>query len=134
MQKNIKATNIELTAAISDYIEKRFSAFDKFVGKNQAAASYAAEVGKTTKHHRSGHVFRAEVSLRLPGESFYAFAERDDLYAAIDEVRDEILRQLKSHKDKSATLMKRGALQFKNFIRGIGDIRRRFKWPRKKFK
>lgn len=119
MRKNIKATNIELTSAIEDYIEKRFKVFDKFITGPVSNAFCEVEVGKTTHHHKSGNVFRAEVNLHVPGNDFYAFSERDDLYAAIDEVKDEILRKLKSSKEKRTTLIRRGALKVKNLLKGL---------------
>jgi ribosomal subunit interface protein len=127
MIQNVKATNIELTPAISDYLDKKFSAFDKFV-KEEGSATCQVEVGKTTKHHKSGDVFRAEVNLRISGENYYAVCEKDDLYAAIDEVKDEILYQITSRKDKNETLMKKSALRVKNLLKGIGDWRN---WRRK---
>jgi putative sigma-54 modulation protein len=120
MKKNVKATNIELTPAIDDYLDRRFSAFDRFI-KEDSAATCLVEVGKTTKHHKSGDVFRAEVNLTISGKNFYAFSEKDDLYAAIDEVKDEIVYQLSSYKDKTMTLMRKGALKVKNMVRGLGD-------------
>jgi putative sigma-54 modulation protein len=127
MNKNIKATNIEITPAISDYIDKRFSAFDRFIQGEVESALCEVEVGKTTRHHKSGDYFRAEVNLRFSGRNFYAVSEKDDLYAAIDEVKDEIVQQITTHKDKSQTLYRRGALQVKNILKGLGDFRNKFK-------
>lgn len=121
MNKNIKATNIEITPAISDYLDKRISAFDRFIPTDDTSAMCQIEVGKTTKHHKSGDFFKAEVNLRVSGKNFYAVSEKEDLYAAIDEVKDEIVYQMTSEKDKSMTLMRKGALKFKNMIRGLGD-------------
>lgn len=121
MNKNIKATNIEITPAISDYLEKRLSAFDRFIPADDTSAMCQVEVGKTTKHHKSGDFFKAEVNLRVSGKNFYAVSEKEDLYAAIDEVKDEIVYQMTSEKDKSMTLMRKGALRFKNIIKGLGD-------------
>ncbi len=126
MKNNIKATNIEITPAIRDYLEKRFSAFDKFVYDKSGGARYDVEVGKLSMHHKSGDVFRAEVNLHVSGQSLYAFSERDDLYSAIDEVKDEIIRQIKSRKEKSTTLYRRGATKIKNILKGL-DFRGRFK-------
>jgi putative sigma-54 modulation protein len=118
MQKNIKTVGIEITPAIASYIEKKFSAFDRFV-HDASSASCDIEVGKTTKHHRSGDVFRAEVNLIIAGEQYFAVSEKEDLYAAIDEVRDEIIREITSRKNKSQTMMRRGALRVKNMLKGL---------------
>ncbi len=119
MQKNIKATNMVITPAIADYIEKKFSAFDRFVGNQVDSARCDVEVGVITKHHKSGDIFKAEVNLHLSGKNLYAVSEKEDLYAAIDEVRDEIVRSLTSHKDKTIALMRRGALKMKNILKGL---------------
>lgn len=124
MQKNIKGTSMEITPAIADYIEKKFSAFDRFVTDDGALCE--VEVGKTTHHHRGGDFFKAEVNLRSGGNNFYAVAEKDDLYASIDEVKDDIVRQIKGAKDRSHTLYRRGALAMKNILKGL-DVRKRFK-------
>lgn len=121
MNKNIKATNIEITPAISEYLEKRFSIFDRFIPADDTSVMCQIEVGKTTKHHKSGDFFKAEVNLRVSGKNFYAVSEKEDLYAAIDEVKDEIVYQMTSEKDRSMTLMRKSALKFKNMIKGFGD-------------
>jgi ribosome hibernation promoting factor len=118
MHKNIKAVGIEITPAIADYVEKKFSSFDRFV-KGASSASCDIEVGKTTQHHRSGDVFRAEVNLVVAGEQYFAASEKEDLYAAIDEVRDEIIREITSRKNKSQTMMRRGSLRIKNMLKGL---------------
>jgi len=127
MKYSTKATGIELTPAISDYCDKRFSAFDRFVSSlSPDAVKCEVEVGKTTQHHKSGDVFRAEVNLHIEGKNFYAVSEKDDLYAAIDEVKDEIVRQITADKDKTMTVMKKGALRIKEMLKGL-DFRDRFR-------
>lgn len=128
MTKNIKGTGIELTPAISEYIEKRFQTFERFApGGDTSSMHLEVEVGKTTHHHKSGDFFKAEVNLKIAGKNFYAVTEKDDLYAAIDEVKDEIVYQITSDKDKTITLYRRGALKVKNLMKGMGDYRKRWK-------
>ncbi len=126
MQKNIKATNFELTPAISDYIEKRFAVFDRFIPVDIDGAKCDVEVAKTTRHHKQGDVFKAEVHLVFSGKNFYGTAEKNDLYSAIDVVRDEIVRSLSTSKDKNMSLMRKGALAMKNVLKGI-DVRGKFR-------
>lgn len=125
MKSKIQATNIELTEAIANYVDKKFSAFDKFVDPSDESAICDIEVGKTTDHHRSGDIFRAEVNLHIAGKDLYAAAKKDDLYAAIDEVKDEMVRLLKSHKGKEITLARRGAAKIKSMLRGVGRFGRK---------
>jgi putative sigma-54 modulation protein len=117
MNLNIKSTNISLTPAIKDYFEKKLMALDKFIDFNRDNILIQAELGKTTKHHRSGDVFRAEINLRVAGHNYRAVSEKDDLYAAIDEVKDEIIREVKTGKARRVSLVRRGAQKFKNILR-----------------
>lgn len=119
MRINIKATNLELTAAISDYTKKRVSSLEKFINKNDESAMASVEVGKSTKHHQSGDIFRAEINLHIAGKDLRAVAEKDNLYAAIDEAKDEMVREITSHKAKQRTLLRRGGAKIKDFIRGF---------------
>ncbi len=118
MQIKIKATNIELTDAISSYVEEKIRSVEKFaVPHEEEVPLVEVEVGKTTKHHSSGDVFRAEVSMRVRGKYFRAVSEKSDLYSAIDDMKDELIRELNSYKSKERALMRRGASMIKNLLR-----------------
>ena len=121
MKINIKATGITLTPAISDYVEKKLSAIEKYLDKSQQQAVAQVEVGRNTKHHKSGEVFMAEVHLSGVGLDLYAISEQADLYAAIDLVKDEIVRSLTQLKGKRQTLSRRGAQMVKNMMKGLGE-------------
>jgi len=119
MAINIKATNMELTSAISDYVTKRIEAIEKFF-KNEEAIIYA-EVGKTTNHHKNGDIFRAEFKVEVSGNEFYAFSEKNDLYQSIDKAKEDVIRQIKNRKDRTQTLFKRGASSVKKMLKGISN-------------
>lgn len=119
MKYSTKATNIELTVSIEDYLQKRLNSLDRFLPEREEDYRCAVEVGKSTNHHKSGDVFRAEVNLRMSGQEFYAVSEENDLYAAIDLVKDEIFHQITSRKTKNETLMRKSAAKLKNFIKGF---------------
>jgi len=121
MKINIKATNITITPAIDDYIHKKLESLIKFFGRASDVLANV-EVGKTTKHHKSGDVFRAEVHIIVDGDEYYAVVETDDLYAAIDEVKDEITRELTSRKKRTLRLLRKGGAQIKAAIKGIRDF------------
>lgn len=117
---NIKSTNMELTSAISDYVNKRLSGIEKFVKNGEKIIAYI-EVGKTTNHHKQGDVFRAEFNIEIEGTKFYTVTEKEDLYIAIDDAKKEIVRQITSNKDRKQTLFKRGAKSVKKMLKGISD-------------
>ena len=114
---NIKATNMELTGAISDYINKRLESVQKF-SKDGVFSGYV-EVGKTTNHHNKGEFFKAEFDLMINGVRYFASSEKDNLYVAIDDGREEIIRTLTHDKDRKQTLFKRGAMSVKKMLKGI---------------
>ncbi len=119
MNIKIKATNIELTEAISNYANRRILSIQKFVKEIESEILVYIEVGKTTNHHKQGEVFRAEINIDISGSKFYSFSEKEDLYIAIDDAIDEIIRQIKNQKNKKQTLFKRGAKRLKEIIRGM---------------
>jgi putative sigma-54 modulation protein len=118
MKINIKATGIELTPAISDYAQRKISSLDKYFIENPDALAQI-EVGRNTQHHKSGEVYKAEVHITGSGFDLYAVSESTDLYAAIDMVKDEISREVTSHKGKREALTRRGARFVKNMMKGL---------------
>lgn len=95
---NIKATNIDLTAEIKDYVENKFCDLDKYF---QGILQARVEVGKTSQHHQQGKIFRAEANFKIPKGVVRAEAIEENLYSAIDRVKEDIKRQLIEHKEKS---------------------------------
>ena|SRR3990167_6281170 len=123
MKINIKATGIELTPAITDYINKKFSSIEKHIDKDHSDVLAQVEVGKSTEHHKSGKIFRAEIHLTGGGLDLYNVREEFDLYAAIDLVKDEMVASLTQTKDKSETLTRRGARIFKGLMKGLARFK-----------
>lgn len=121
----IKATSIELTDPIRDYVQKRISSIEKFI--IQKGIPVYVEIGKTTDHHKNGDIFRAEVSLEYKGSKIYTVVERDDLYSAIDGVEDSLYREITTNQDKVRSLWKRGAQQVKNMMKGVTDLPKKFR-------
>ncbi len=124
MRINIKATGIELTSAISDYAEKKVISLEKYLESNTDVVAHV-EVGKTTQHHKSGDVFRAEIHLQGGGLDLYAVSDQADLYAAIDLVRDEMIHSLTQNKGKKETLTRRGGRMVKDVLKGLNFFKKR---------
>jgi len=120
MKINIKATGIELTQAISDYVHKRIFSIEKYLDrKNNPDVVAQVEVGRSTRHHKAGNIFRAEIHIMGINLDAYAVSEMEDLYAAIDIVKDEIVRNIVHLKGKRETLSRKGAGIMKNIMKGI---------------
>ena len=129
MKINIKATGMELTPAISSYAHKKISLIEKYIDKGHVDTVAQVEVGRNTRHHKAGNVFRAEVHITGGGLDLYAVSEMEDLYAAIDIVRDEIVQNALQLKGKRETLTRRGAEMMKNMMKGLtNSTARGFSW------
>ncbi|MCX6714914.1 MAG: ribosome-associated translation inhibitor RaiA [Candidatus Uhrbacteria bacterium] len=98
---SILGTNMDLTDAIKQYVEERAEVLEKLTSHFESTAELRVELGKTSQHHTSGPYYFAEFHMDVPGTILTAKAEGEDLYAVIDEVRDEIKRQLVDKKEKS---------------------------------
>ena len=109
----VKYTGIKPTDAISAYVEKKFLHLEKFVQDMREPRECAIELGMTTKHHRKGDLFRAEANLRLPTGLIRAERTAVTLYAAIDELKDELERTLTSLRDRARTRAMYGARRAK---------------------
>ncbi len=116
MNTTYKATGTELTDAIREYIDKRLETLGKLVPDE---ALVHVEVSQTTKHHKQGDIFRTEIDVRGGGVQARAASQKDDLYAAIDDAREELARVLASKKEKSQTLFRRGAASVKKMLKGL---------------
>lgn len=103
MKTTIKATNLKLTSAIEQYLNKKVGDIDNLLPKSDFELSARIELGKTTFHHQAGNIFRAEINLQVPGKLLRSEAEAETLYAAIDEMKDQIQREIKKYKEKIIT-------------------------------
>lgn len=119
MRINEKATNMVITPEIKDYLYKKLAHLEKFLNPEDESVLCEVELGKTTRHHKSGEVFKTEINLHIAGKNLRAVAEEEDILASIDIVKDEMVRELLSNKDKKLSLLKRGGARVKNIIKGI---------------
>ena len=119
MNTQIKTTGgLSLTPAIAEYIEKRVATIEKFLASDPTTIVHV-EIAKTTGHHKHGDIFRAEVRISAKDRDLYVASEKEDLYAAIDDVRDQAYRKLAETKEKQISFVRRGGARVKNMIKGI---------------
>lgn len=122
MNIQIKTTTISLTPAISEYVEKRLNGIEKFF-QDDSTLKFDLELAKTTNHHKNGDIFKAEAHLIAKDVNIYSSVEKEDLYVAIDALKDEVLREIKNSNSKRRSFIRRGGAQIKNIMKGI--------WPNK---
>jgi putative sigma-54 modulation protein len=100
MNIKIKGTGIELTEATKNYVEEKIGGLIKFFDNIQSAD---IDVGMNSHHHNKGKIYYAEVNMDVPGKVIRVVKESEDLYKAIDKVKDHLKGELESMKEKKRT-------------------------------
>jgi len=119
MNINIKATQIELSDEIRGRVDKALESISKVLDASGDQLVGQVEVGKISNHHQSGDIFKAEMNLQSKGEVFYAVSEKSDLSAALEDVKDTIVADIKKAKGKQQSMLRRGGNKAKTFIKNI---------------
>lgn len=110
----IKATNIERTARIFAKIDTICAKLEKFApAADPDELRVKIEIGRITRHHRKGIVYRAEINVTLGRTYLRAKAAGGDVVSALEEARDEIERQLLKAKKKAVSVKHREGVKMK---------------------
>ncbi len=114
---NLKTTNAEVPPSLTAYLEEKLASLEHFFNANDPSLLCSVELGKTTEHHHTGRVYRAEINLHVSGKKFRATAIEESLEAAIDSVKEELKKELRRAKDREKSLLHRGGAKLKQFLR-----------------
>ena len=122
----IKTFNLKLTPSITKHLQEKIKGLEKFakvlidkknskdfLKREKAKAEAWVEIGKTTLHQK-GEIFRAELQLKMLGRELRAEALSKNIFSAINELKDEMERQVKKYKGKMKAKYQRGARKLKN--------------------
>ena len=101
MKVTIKATNLDLTPEIKKAIEEKIATLDKFISHIDTSVEAFVEVAIETRHHKKGKIYYTEVNIKIPGEIIRSEAKENNIYKAINTVKDELQRLLKKYKARS---------------------------------
>ena len=101
----ISTKNISLDEPLEVFVQEKIGGLDKVIGNDKSTAR--VDIGKPSRHHNSGRVFRAEVNLSMGGVLLRASCEHEDLRNAIVDVKDELQQQIKKLKGRSADLSRK---------------------------
>ncbi|MBI5621510.1 ribosome-associated translation inhibitor RaiA [Candidatus Falkowbacteria bacterium] len=97
MKLKIKATNITLTPQLKAYVEHKATMLAKYyVG----IIGIEAEVDLTSHHHRQGKIYRAEFNVAVPGKLLRVEKTAEDIFKAVDKVKEHMALELKKYKEK----------------------------------
>ena len=102
MNINIKKTGDLITPAVEQYIESKLLPLAKYIKHfdETGEAAIWLEVARTTHHHKKGDVFHAAADLRLPHQILRAEEDAEDIYQAIDAVKDKLHAEIEKYKTR----------------------------------
>lgn len=93
---NIATKEIESTKAIQEYVTEKAESLVKFFDNIQRVDVVVGMDG----HHNKGKVYFAEMNVHVPGQTVFCKKEAEDLYKAVDKVKDHLKVDLEKMKGK----------------------------------
>lgn len=100
MKINLKATKIELTDSIRNYVQEKMDMLEKYLGTTEVL-NFDVEVERIISGQSKGDVFRMEANIEVPRELLRVEKTENDLYKAIDKVRDHLEDVIVKYKEKA---------------------------------
>jgi len=116
MKTNYKFTDTEPNDSLRAYAQTKVEAFEKLLSSDEADAAICAVEFKRSTKHLTGKICTAEVNLEADGKLYRVTKDEPTFEKAIDKVKDDILRSLRSDKEKSIEATRKGAGKIKKMI------------------
>ena len=110
-----KATNTEMIGELQDIMEMKLHSLEKYIG-DETDLKCAVEFEKVTAQH-SGQIYRVETNLHVGGKLYRAEATETTFEEAIDEVRNELDKEMRRSNKKHETMVKKGGRIIKDMLR-----------------
>ncbi|MBV9159403.1 MAG: HPF/RaiA family ribosome-associated protein [Candidatus Kaiserbacteria bacterium] len=119
MNTRIKQTDYEMTDKVADYLDGRLAAIERMLGDDADETRCEVEVGRATgRHKHSDYQYFAEIIVkRGAAPRLVARNHEPSINAAIDNAKDEMLRQLRKEKTARKSKGRRDAGKAKRLIR-----------------
>ena len=111
---------VVVTVAIQKYLDTRLASIERLLGAQAELARCEVELGRAAgKKHQSDHMWFAEIHVKAHGGiSAYAKNNAASVNAAIDDVKEEVERQLRTAKKVRVTKTKKQGRDAKRVLRG----------------
>lgn len=97
MYINTQCVGMEITDAIKQYVEDKVGDLPNYFENIQGVDVI---IGMESHHHNKGKIYFAEFNLQIPGKNVNMKKQSEDLYKAIDKVRDHLKVELEKIKGK----------------------------------
>jgi len=103
-QINFKFNTVENSDQLSTLVTHKLESLGKFI-KNGVPSLCEVEFEKIAEQ-KNGKVYRVETNLTINGTLYRAEATEESFERAIDEMRDELGKEIRRSKDKRDSLIK----------------------------
>lgn len=113
---NIKTKNFTVTPALRALLEKRLAPLGRLLPQRKEVVC-DVELGRITKHHQAGKIFRVEINLDTGTLLVRAEALEETMESAIDQVKQELKAELQKMGSRKKTLERKGARVAKDLMR-----------------
>lgn len=122
MQIRIKTTDYRLTPEIEAYVDMRVQTLERLLGEHAPVTRIEVEVGKDAGKSRHGaNMYFAEIRVLSPGaDVVYARNNSESVNGAVDDVKEEVERQLRKQKSFSMHYLRKSGALLKRLMR-FGD-------------
>ena len=119
MDIRIKATGYELTSETREYLDGRLASLEKLLGGDTSLVRCEVELGRDAGRPRHGaNLWFAEIRVIVPGvSSVYARNNSESINGAIDDVKEEVERQLRQEKKLHIRVLRKSGAALKNLMR-----------------
>src|SRR3989344_8810075 len=119
MDIRIKATDYQMTPAGRDYLDQRIVSLEKLLAGFEDTARIEVELGRDAGRPRHGaNVWFAEIRIVCPGQSpVYARNNSESVNGAIDDVKEEVERQLRRERKLHIRVLRKSGAFAKRLMR-----------------
>lgn len=113
----ITGDNVSISEEIREYVGRHYKTFERFLDPMEDR-EIDLVVSKVTAHERDD-MYRVEAQFMFRLGDFFATATAPDIMTGINEVKEELMREVTAMKGKKRTMIRRGAQKMKQIAKGI---------------
>ena len=108
-----------MTPDVSSYLDEKIASIEKMLGDDAHSARLEVEIMRDGGNQRHGeHMWKAEMNITYPGgPSIRATNQASSVNAAIDDVKEEAARQIRSERQAHRRVIRKTGAAIKRFLR-----------------
>ena len=119
MDIRIKSTDYSITPDVAAYLDGRIAALEKMIGQDAHRMRMEVELGRDAGRPRHGaNIWFAEIQIIAPGAPVIRATNRSEsINGAIDDVKEEVERQLRQEKKLHIRVLRKSGAMLKRMMR-----------------